>query len=628
MDSIQEIISAARGLLALSDMTILKETVDRMIDKFRNHSNDDDSSDSIRDFYLQLARESVQLNNIKLAFIAIEKLDVKQMLTIVEKTIDGSSHDRYLAMRFLESQMGFVPDKMEVTSWLPSEADIADSLNVSHNLCRRLLNHHQQDLDNKSLPNDHLRSILYNGMASCLELDENFNSSLTYYEKSGTYLENLPRVTIKHLTSSSHRALQQYCATSKELQQFWLKYLIASNNQTESYKFISMIDLSGKSNTLSNFSMSTQHLHSKVPETIQSFVCDPSDAKWHDRKYFGFASDSIASASVETRRAMVEILYRGIMNEDYQVIKIWSTCLGFAKKIASHSLVRDRRLASGLDIVINRGADHDSLYDMIDFIVLSQCLTPAKIDEHPRVSQLCLRLGLIDHALHISSLNITQLEGSAVSMVEHLHKLYINLFQMSLKNINPLLYTDSLSSMEKLLFKLADEGIAMNVITIVIYSTTLFLLKLDIHDKNAIAPELPKLETIFKFLKSYLENCTFHLSDKLVSATNNLTTAIKNNLDALSDSLIMREAFRKLIETVAGRCMIEGRYKSAAMLYSHIEDNVNAIKSLMRTGEADIVINYAFLVRDFTVNRITINYLKHLKVDTKIIDDFVSKSQL
>lgn len=236
-----------------------------------------------------------------------------------------------------------------------------------------------------------------------------------------------------------------------------------------------------------------------------------------------------------------------------------------------------------------------------------------------------LKLGLLDELLQLLAQTSQSGDQDFARSLEHIEKLIENRYFNTLDAVNPTLRKTTLEFVLDMLKDEDDKHLTTSVITIVIFTTTIFLIKLDVSDAATVNESMPDLEVAFDFLAKYLKQLTFAASDTLMRATNVLVVAIKSKLDTLADNELIRESFKTLIETVAGKCLIESRYKSAAMLYSQIEDNVSAIKALMRAGEVETVINFALLVRDINVNRIAINYLRHLRVDVKILDNFIAR---
>lgn len=239
-----------------------------------------------------------------------------------------------------------------------------------------------------------------------------------------------------------------------------------------------------------------------------------------------------------------------------------------------------------------------------------------------------LKLGLIDELLQLFLRTSHSTGKEIITSIEYFEQLIDNKFYDTLETINPKLKLTTLELVLETLHEELDKDLTINIVCVVFFATNIFLLKLDTSNERLLTSSMPSLELLFTYLAKYLKELPLRASDVLVRATNNLVISVKDKLDALADNATIRENFKTIVETVAEQCLIESRYKGAAMLYSQIEDNVNAIKSLMRAGDVDTVVDFALLVRDITVNRITINYLKHLKVDVKKIEDFITRSKI
>lgn len=259
--------------------------------------------------------------------------------------------------------------------------------------------------------------------------------------------------------------------------------------------------------------------------------------------------------------------------------------------------------------------------------MLIENLHKQKIPDRHSLLMKFLKLGLLDELIQLLAQAPSSGDEGIARSLEHIEKLIENRYFNTLDAVNPVLKKITLDLISRSLQDEDDKDLTMSVITAVIFTITIFLIKLDASDVDMIDRAMPDLEIAFEYLAKYLNTLTFTASDTLVRATNFLVVEIKSKLDILADNELVRDSFKTLIETVAGRCLIESRYKSAAMLYSQIEDNLNAVKALMRAGDVDTVINFALLLRDINVDRITINYLKHLKVDIKIIEEFVARTK-
>lgn len=626
-----KIIQSARGLLTSNDTSVLKETVDKLIERCVSSLEFEERGDIIRDFYLRLAKESIQLNNIRLAALSVEGLNAKQLSRIVKTAVGKSDHEKLTALSIVNSHIQHIHTDIILNKEL--QAPNQNDFNISSVLCSNFLD--PERLENKypSKQNELMKRMIYSILASHHEASENFNDALTNYENSGTQYEHLPRTTMKHLICSTHKVLQEYCATSAELQNFWVKYLIILKDYPEAVRFCDHSEsLPPRTKYMLIHQASSGNLmhgiEAEIPVLLKSFIDNKEVTKWFNQRQTGLVVDSITNLSSSTRVQLAEILCRKIQfNEKFDACCL-AFCLGFTRKFLdlveiAHGDTNLLKLMSVNELLSNPTHFADTI---ITYTIDRK--RAGKMQKNQHLINIFLKLGLINLALQYSCADVTQGADYIDHVPNHLEETLKDIYQNALEMTNPCLRENTLILIDEYLTRSDDKNLAMNVITTVIFSLTIFLLKLDISDKNLINNSMPIMETMFEYLKSYLNKFTFHLSEILVRATNGLTLAIKNNLDALADSEIMRESFRNLIQTIAARCMLEGRYKSSAMLYSHIEDNVNAIKSLMRTGEVDTVINYALLVKDFTVNRIAINYLKHLKVDTKTVEDFIARSQV
>lgn len=125
-----------------------------------------------------------------------------------------------------------------------------------------------------------------------------------------------------------------------------------------------------------------------------------------------------------------------------------------------------------------------------------------------------------------------------------------------------------------------------------------------------------------------LDQLQIDCSERLLRATASLLQAAKLNFEHIRSSERVRDSLRLLVDSIAGKCLMESRYKQAASLYGQIEDHVSALKALMRTGELELVLQFALLVKDVAVHRLALNYLRHLKAPPETIELFERRSKL
>lgn len=607
-----EMIESARGLLISSDLNILTKTVNKLLDTYQS----DNEKDARRILLVRLLHTSIELENINLAVILTDLLGARQLTKIAKNATDKSGQQRKLVLNILGSHIEFSSQHVDHTKSNDLEPYESIGAHITQPLHKNFtiatFYHSSKDWDNEQ--NNLIK--LYNA-AIFHETNEDFRDALSNYEKAGAEVEHLPRATMKHLLCSTHQALQKYCATNDCLRGFWLKYLTVLHDSDGASQFC--LDI-GSLAEYAKYNQAMMIHGEEIPEAIMNRISVRNTRV--DAKLLRLTSDMIASSSTKCRTQLAGYLTRELQFGQSNKFEHLALYLGLKRKFYEQS--------NSQDMIGIHGSTHDIVYSVIDssFVVNTEAKKKTKSNSWTSMLTQCLRIGSINMALRFM---MSQSPGNVeiiLRVTSRLEEALEAVYQGDLDEINPILEDQTLSALDDSLRKFDDIDLAMHVMTIIMLSSTIFLLKLSNHGEKSKAHSLSALERMFSNLESLIGEFQFNLSESLLHATSGLTLAIKNNLDTVGDSQIIRESFRKLIETVAGKCMIESRYKNAAMLYSHIDDNVNAIKSLMRTGDIETVINYALLVKDFTVNRITINYLKHLKVESTILENFISKSQI
>ncbi|XP_074602669.1 intraflagellar transport protein rempA [Brevipalpus obovatus] len=108
---------------------------------------------------------------------------------------------------------------------------------------------------------------------------------------------------------------------------------------------------------------------------------------------------------------------------------------------------------------------------------------------------------------------------------------------------------------------------------------------------------------------------------------------LSNNIE-INDKLIEKvgriidkSEHRSLLEVLANTALKQGQYFVAAKLFNSIDDRLNSLKSLIRTGDTDKIIQYANIARDKSVFRVAANYLQTINYsDDKLIAKFYQKA--
>lgn len=108
---------------------------------------------------------------------------------------------------------------------------------------------------------------------------------------------------------------------------------------------------------------------------------------------------------------------------------------------------------------------------------------------------------------------------------------------------------------------------------------------------------------------------------------------LSNNIE-INDKLIEKvgriidkSEHRSLLEVLANTALKQGQYFVAAKLFNSIDDRLNSLKSLIRTGDTEKIIQYANIARDKSVFRVAANYLQTINYsDDKLIAKFYQKA--
>ena len=83
---------------------------------------------------------------------------------------------------------------------------------------------------------------------------------------------------------------------------------------------------------------------------------------------------------------------------------------------------------------------------------------------------------------------------------------------------------------------------------------------------------------------------------------------------------------KSLLQSLAESALIQGKYLISAKLFNSTNDRVNSIKSLVRLGDVQRVINYANISRDKSVYKIAASFLQTTQGNEKTIEMFYKKA--
>lgn len=645
---IKDLILSNSNSLLVSDGFSLRENVKALEERCKREFAEENEDELFPFLWIKLVDTSLKNQNLKLALLIIAKLKLTQLALILKSTLNSTQSDISHLLTFV-----YIASHFQMTEHVSKFLDLLRraqqkidlDLDKQKELSYLYINSNQWDEafrwsdtishdDNEELLN---QQVLSYKLAIQYEIDEEYSQALVYFEKSTTIENNLPRVIIKQFNKSALHELKKYCTSHENLHKFL--------NDYSSYCDILNTDLHSlhdDTSHLTSLKIMSLKLEAKeiekrillsVPNQMRDFILDTSCDKWLNKQKL----ESMLSMGAILSSSLYRVQIAALASSYYNV-----NCIRKASSIylllnqhelASNMVAQDLETCSGMQLITQFTQPSRLLAHTIDFFHRKQSSksknksTYIKSKSSRAIFHACLKLGLINEALIAFAQDPHKDEKVLSTAINLIESSIEERYTRSLDNINPILPKQTFKILSILLQE-RDKIIATHVINIIILSLTITLYKFNTNSIEHTQIFIPHLEIMFSNLSDYFQTSKFHASNGLIRAMNNLITVVKDKLDALSDSDIIRNAFKQIVDSTANRCMIESQYKSAAMLYSKLEDNVSAVKALMRLGEIDIVINYSLLVRDLTVNRITINYLKHLKVDLSVIEDFITRTKV
>lgn len=636
------LVSSSLNDLSVEDEWSLRETLRYLEEKCRISLVDQDQEQIKRKLWLHLIKISVELENCQLSLLVVAKLELVQLAlllrTLLQNQTNSNTHD---LNRF--KTISFVTNYFKIEPTIPKSIDLTGLLDSDDILmfeCDELIEFYINrdswteafELVDSCFHDDKQKELslrlLFSKLAQQKEVDEEFNEALVNCERSTTHNLHLPRLVMKQNLDLSYEEISKYCQ-SDELQSFWIDYSIElGENLNEIGRCVYPSNAFSFTRFLvSNLDETVEKIFETIHEELKHFITDANNDKWFQRrksKQILAIGDSLDSNSRINLNDLATYFMKTNCNfKAYTIffcLNQFEAFFNLAQKSLKHPKI--------LYLVNQFGSRGRIATNVIKYFNQQDMHQKRDIRYKGGTPFIaCIKLGLIDEALCLITIDTLDDDRIIFEAIEHLEGVIEENKGRSLDRIDPLIRSETLGIIRKCLCK-SNQILVTHVITIVILALAILLHKF-IFDNNDMAEIfIPKLEVMFEGLAEFLDEMNPSASKELIRSVNFLVKALKVRLDALSDNEVIKERFRQIVETIAGRCMVESQYKSAAILYSHIEDNASAIKSLMRLGDIDVVINYSLLVRDITVNRITINYLKHLNVDSKVIADFVSRSKL
>lgn len=612
VDNLKNIFSSLRAdLVAEQDLSLSKRLVEleaRSEQKFNGRDLNQD--DELKLLLIYFVKEAVQTNDVKLCLFALIKLDPNNPIRLINLESMSSVETLKLVANYFQL-VNQDRIQRETTTLSPSritteESDQTETPNYS--------NCFDQDMPSQ------LASLKE---AKTNEIDENFKEALTLFELSGTRSANFLRVSIKHLMCASDEFLQKYCLNKPDLRLVWFDYLLQSGRVEDAAIFCDTINDEATSLSLKVIKLhDCDKLNGFLPEEIREFA---REVKWNSARQIDLLISIRGQNDIEC--LIAELASHHLKHDNLECALIFSVSIGRAYLALDQYLAQSADEPIDLNLLNNYGNIYFENSHLLHYLSNAFCYNLATKREV--IHDVCINLGLLGEFLQ----NFT---GDSPTDELYLDRLIRSLESAiesgSVDNcelIDPNPKEATLNEIFRIMKRDGAREVGIKLVTIVILIINVFLMKLNSDEKSSADDQsISCLESIFKLLGAQLDEVILSASENLIRATNNLVIAVKSKLDALVDSEIIRSSFVRIVDKVAGLCLIDARYKSAAILYSQIEDNVNAVKALMRTGEADTVMNYALLVRDITVNRITINYIKHLRLEPTVIENFIRQNKL
>lgn len=636
MDEFMSFIKLYETNLTTNDEHVLREEVLKLEQKCREQFKDLNIGDLNRRLWTCLIELSIEIQNVQLAILTVAKLRLVQLALLLHSTLARkTSHNKETKLLALY----YVANYFNVNTSLNIEEqyrlnNLASSSFEPDQLADLFVNegkwtHAIQFIDDLSVSQrqkEFNKALIYHKYALHLELEGCYAEALKNYELFDNQGYDGIRILLKQHMNLAFGQVKRYCLSSERgLRHFWYDFLLSSGGRLKASEKLELVG-DYRMLLINKFKNTERNLLGELPEKVVSFIKDISPSRWTNKRQVDYIILFGSSLDSNTRRQLADLAtFYQETNLNSKACNLY-LCLDQLEALLSF-LPKLMDQVSTLKLVYYHGNQSQLASFLIGFTrntnKREQRDEAHKSKEGAMLFISYLKLGLINEALYLIATGINEDESSIVEGIELIEGIVERRFTASLSDIDPVIER---AVMIRVLKTKKCQVLLKHVITIIILSITIFLTKLDniIYLNECIA----KLEIMFKLTSECFVNSKFVTPDALIRAMSSLVDAVKDKLDLLTDCDIIRDSFRQMIEATADRCMIESRYKSAAMLYNHIEDYKSAVKSLMRMGDLDVVINYSLLVRDIAVNRITINYLKHLNVDQAIVRDFITRSQL
>lgn len=631
MADLKEFVRLAGTNLTADDEHVLRREVLKLEEKCKAKFEDLKPDDINRILWTHLVELSVELENVQLSLLAVAKLKLAQLALLLHSTLRRKTptdeDSKLLALYYVANYFGISAPLEKRLTQVRSSAEQKHLLHLFINSGRwTSAIDFIETTSTRPQEKELKKSLIYQRLALHLELEENYPGALENYARSGGPKGDEIRIILKQHKNLAFSKLRIYCLSSENsLRGFWFDFLLSSGGRLNASE---KNELRGdhRFSFVGSFRDFEKSTLAGLPERVKSFFRDTNPSKWSDKRRMDYIISLGASLDSNTRLQLAHLASR--FQETNSISRASNLYLCLDQLAALFYLspkLMDR--ASSLRLVYHYGDANQLASSVTGFMRNALKSNDSSHSEDARRSKenshlfaSYMKLGLIDEALNMIAAGWTEDEAAIVEGIEHLEGSVERRFAGTLEDIDPVIERATLA---RVLKTRKRQVFLTHVITIVILAIIVLLNKMENNPSRAIK----RLESMFRLASECFAGPNFATSDALIRSMGSLVEAVKDKLDLLADYDTIRDAFREMVVATADRCMIESRYKSAAMLYNHIEEYKSAVKSLMRMGDLDVVINYSLLVRDIAVNRITINYLKHLNADQAIIKDFIARSQ-
>lgn len=623
--------------------------------------------DAQRALWIRLVPISIEANNVDLALLLVAKLKLVRLVNIIQSTLipKATKLGVAVALNYVANEFG-----------LESNLDLNDLLNIEPDKPRSLFDIDQltqlhvhkarwsEALDSTDRAFDGLQADLNRRRirfrwARFLEADDNFTAAIEQHELAQTESDHVIRLLLKQHLNRASQEIRNYClSSSRDLSSLTIQNFKIFAERPEIREQIRSV-------------WANRHLGCYTSQLFPQIASiDRGEIDWLERRTYEAlpdvnTRDLITSNEIDSRTVGI-LMNAGSSLSEIPRSRLADLTSWYYRDPSRSMSVSKMHLVLGVPEGFTRVKSSDRWTQL-------EMITPHLVDHELLGIELCellgrhrgqqvkcrglafmlIRLGLADEALHEIAVLLEE-ESGHVALSE-----LVEWFGTTIETriareegwnwIDPVLSEATLLELHEILLRdreAEEKQQATDVIRYVIFALIIFLDKLNNNDEeseqqtttNLVSSGksnwLQKMEIMFKYLGKILNDFGLSLGEEntnnhgIIKATSLLMKAAKSKLDAIQNSEMILNSFRQLVDRVASRCLMESRYKQAASLFSQMGNQIEACKCLMRTGDIEVVIKFAILTNDIAVNRITLNYLRHLNTSQDVIRDFMARTKL